>query len=307
MYRGDLLSRSIAEQVFMAASLNARSKFSVVSNGDSSANRQESCSREFRLSLGSLVFIWLLMLVMLVMVFLFGFHAGKQQGFADAYEKQGEHSVRLPIVRPLASAAGKSPSEGLVAQTFVQKSPIEKNAKADLANGGQERGSEDAAIDFTTAQTLAAKTAANPAESAPGAAGSQASSLAGSRLNGQTAGAVSPVAAEVQGSTEKKIVGESEDKQAQKTEGLIPSETTVPPGWYVQVAATEIEEEAEDVLARLKKMRQNAQVERVIVQKKLYFRVLIGPFGNKQSAEKTKDETNKARVYHAESFLRRVL
>lgn len=57
-----------------------------------------------RISFGQVVVLWAVLAGMMVMVFIFGLHAGREQGLSRALEQSEAEAVRLPIARPIPEA-----------------------------------------------------------------------------------------------------------------------------------------------------------------------------------------------------------
>lgn len=80
---------------------------------------------------------------------------------------------------------------------------------------------------------------------------------------------------------------------------------TVPPGWYVQVAAVTTVGEAQVTAAKIKTAGFAVVVEDVKIGKKQYYRVLVGPEGNKEPAQRMVEQVRRERLVKGEPFLRR--
>ena len=57
----------------------------------------------FRLTGSQVIVLWSIMAGLLIMCFLFGFYAGRQQGLKVAFEQYSGQAARIPIVDPVAS------------------------------------------------------------------------------------------------------------------------------------------------------------------------------------------------------------
>lgn len=93
----------------MATSLNIRPETrpeGAMRGVMSSASAQQAVGSrwEMRLTLGQLVITWAVVAGVMVMVFLFGFFSGRDQGLRTALDQQGDQVLRLPVPRALAGA-----------------------------------------------------------------------------------------------------------------------------------------------------------------------------------------------------------
>ena len=84
-------------------SFKAQAPISHGEDGHRTSKQSSATSSGFRLTGSQVVVLWSIMAGLLVMCFLFGFYAGRQQGLKVAFEQYSGQAARIPIVDPVAS------------------------------------------------------------------------------------------------------------------------------------------------------------------------------------------------------------
>lgn len=252
-----------------------------------------------RLSLAQLLVLWTVVAIAMLAVFFTGLYAGRDQGLKIALEEHGAPAIRFPVAAVIAEKADLSPPSGIINPLAkLTDSPAQQSSSAD--------GNERLAFDFTTVS----KPAAVASSSAPaiGETNSSQQNSATKRTEvpgSQESSKVSPheppmVAKAQQHSADLK------DGRASPTRGKIPSTTElpVPKGWFVQLAATDSKVEAIQLASRLKSSGTQAVVREAKVADSQYYRVLVGPYSSKESADKSMKQLLKLKVSKGQPFVK---
>ena len=121
---------------------------------------------QIRLELGQVVILWSVLLGTMVMVFMFGLHAGRDQGIRQALEEYGTEAVRLPLAQAVApsgdgayaSAAG---SAGGPIQMAMNEGFRERAADTIGNSGGAAIADEDSVQAAADAKAAIGKTDAS--------------------------------------------------------------------------------------------------------------------------------------------------
>ena len=121
-----------------------------------------------RLTLGQVVVMWSVIAGTMVMVFLFGLYAGREQGLRRAFEEYGGEAVRLAVANPIpqavpATVGPATVAGGAVAPTVGAPLPASPTARTEVAR---------AAADGNGRAALAAPSVAPQAGASTGAQGS---------------------------------------------------------------------------------------------------------------------------------------
>lgn len=83
--------------------------------------------------------------------------------------------------------------------------------------------------------------------------------------------------------------------------------TKLLPGWYVQVAASRTKEDTKQIISKLKDQNYNNIVlEKAESGKRTYFRVLAGPYSEKNTAELIKKELSFSKIVKSEPYIKNV-
>ncbi len=79
------------------------------------------------------------------------------------------------------------------------------------------------------------------------------------------------------------------------------------PGWYVQIIASRTEDDAKQIISKLKDQNYNNIVlEKGESGKRTYFRVLAGPYSEKNTAELIKKELSFSKIVKSEPYIKNV-
>lgn len=89
----------------------------------SSARRDKRRPWHLQLGVGQLVILWSFVAGMMVAVFVFGLYAGREQGFKQALDEQGQLAMRLPIPRAESPEAQPVPGPEIVAAAELSAPP----------------------------------------------------------------------------------------------------------------------------------------------------------------------------------------
>ncbi len=307
--------------------------------GMSRAGRVSREPWELRISFVQMISLWLLAGLAMLTVFIFGFHRGRSQGLAAAFEEYAEQSVRLPVVQPVAL-----PSAGSAAESASSNAANSYGAKVENSTSGAgiragknqvEQANTESGFDFSALKANSA--------SSPGLAGKPALELFSGAITAGEGKNGLKKAAQSSGQTEPQQTVESRTKLAalpagskvntastpaeQTTEaaGLPPAKTTeanegsaaakklapvatksIAPGWYVQASADKSAKDAARATSRLKAAGFAPVLEKADIQGKTYFRVLVGPYASRDNAVKAGKRITTAKLSRGEPFARLV-
>lgn len=232
--------------------------------------------RGFELSVSQVVVLWSIMAGLLIMCFLFGFYAGRQQGLRVAFEQYSGQAARIPIADPVAS---ENSLNELLADTSTTKSDVpvaavvsEEESKFDFSAEGK--------VPVATAKPVPVEEAMKPSETTE----------------------ITAVK-----TSEKVIVKQSAPKKPAAI-SVTEVKTLSPPtpGWYIQIAATKTKEDADRIATKIKSRNYLASHEMAKVGNSTYYRVLVGPYTTRAEAEKNRQKISKKKLTKAAPFLKRV-
>lgn len=229
----------------------------------------ESTYRGFSLSFSQVAILWSLMAGLLLMSFLFGFYAGREQGLRVAFEQYSGQAVRIPIAGPIASASSSH---------NATPSP----AVSDASRTGSTVGAADDEVEFDFSPS--------------------------SKLSASAGVASSGEAEVVQPSTQEKpapAVVASEQSKPLSLQEVRPV-SSLAPGWYIQVAASKTRDDADVIAAKMKAHDYQAAVEVAEVGGQQYFRVLVGVFDSRAAAEQARLLLAKKKLSSAVPFLKKI-
>lgn len=263
--------------------------------------RRNKNAWEMRLSFSQLVVLWSMIAGVMVMVFLFGLYAGREQGLRAALENYANETVRLPVINPVAlnDASGSARELPNVTENngsgSIAGAPVSQSVKTDSVP----------AIDFSAQQVSRVEEVSQQKESDARLAAKPTSELFKQEL---VVADRSDVA--VAGERAEVVKKSLEEKaNAAKTETRVESvasEKKVPSGWYVQVAATRTEKEAGVMLKKFKRAGLAAKVEEAMVNGSSYFRLVVGPYGSKEAAVSGQKQIKRTKVAKGESFVKQI-
>ncbi len=111
-----------------------------LSSGRASLERPAMARWEMRISMAQVIVLWLVLAGMMVMVFTFGYHAGREKGLRVALDENGQQTVRLPIataVKPKNSDVdnGNVLTSGELSSTGVEPGSDASDDAALMASG----------------------------------------------------------------------------------------------------------------------------------------------------------------------------
>lgn len=108
--------------------------------------------------------------------------------------------------------------------------------------------------------------------------------------------------------TPKKVEAKKEEpkKEVKKEEGASIIRGAIPKGWFAQVAAPTKLKDAEGVASQLKKNGFRVVIETAKVRGDEYYRILVGPEGNKQQAELLVQQLKRESYLSGSPFIRMV-
>ncbi|MFN8389793.1 MAG: SPOR domain-containing protein [Bdellovibrionota bacterium] len=300
--RSDQLSRSELGNSF-DPSLSAPG-----SSGDAEGGRWE-----MQLSLAQSIVLWSVLAGTMVMVFLFGLYAGREQGIAIALEGHSGEAVRLPVANPIA-APDEKPSDSLLAGLTPEAGRAAGSDAVNPANAvkrevehttGLAAKSADQQIDFSAGAKQAA--ADNLAEDSAAVAPNE-EALKGSTSLDRSASPAKPSekplahdAAAPDPSTAAKVAQEKNDKQSPvKTV----RSSAIPAGWYLQISAARTSKEANAVVKKLQSSGLKPIVETAEINRQTYYRVVLGPYATREATASARKAAISAKAAKGEPFLK---
>ena len=272
---------------------------------------------EMRLSLGQLGIIWSVVGGTMVMVFLFGLYAGREQGVKSALEGQQGEAVRLPVASPVAvqeipaQIGADAVATGPVELAALPKEPPPAVTTGRLSGSiasdsllaepptRESSGAADAAPSEGVATTLADKENAKR-EKERAAAAKEASAKEAAAKE-----AAAKDTAEKEAVKEKERAKRAEAELA-KAEGVKTVKGALTPGWYLQVSAARNSGEASAVAKKLKSAGLKPVIETAQVNKSTYYRVVLGPYPNKDAATSARRAAISSNAAKGEPFLKQV-
>lgn len=306
---------------------------------------------EMRIGLSHVIVLWAVLAGMMVMVFLFGFHAGREQGLSRALSLSAEETVRLPVAMPIpaktegqlaadATSAAEQPttsaSQGGNAeaskQAQVGESPkVEAEPTFDFSKSGSGGNSKKGTVTTETAKGSAPGFSSKPAL---GLFAEDAESDKKALAALEEAKAKAPTApAATQDAKEKQVAAADKpglrqispplkkpttaSKPEAATEGIEPTSgasrikvqsvtTGLARGWYVQAAATRTKDDSAALVAKFGEKGLAGVVEEAKVRGGTYYRVLIGPFADKETAQNSRAAVKKSGITGGEPFIKHV-
>ena len=304
--------------------------------------RDEQMNRwEMRISLGQVVVLWAAIAGMMVTVFLFGLWSGREQGVTSALEeyvsKYGEPSVRLPIVQavPLAGAGGELENSVPSSQLELSGIGVESAKELGSADSGTAVDTSPPPV-FDFSGQADADGAAEDSEPAAGANDVavglatrptlelfEKTETANSESNEESAkvNKTIKVVGTQKKPTEEKVFKDipkvAPKPRVAKTEVVIDGVAITPPGklhtgkrpplgWYIQASAATDMDEAFGFAKDFVSFGFDSAVEQARVRERTYYRVLIGPYPNREAARGELSKVKRTRVTKGEPFLKRV-
>lgn len=227
-------------------------------------------SWEVTLSLSRMVVLWSMICGLMVMVFVFGFHAGKSRAISNILANRGDVELaRLPIVKPIIS---KELSSVLVNKPLIETRETSLESPANISKTSDPLNKDE--YDFSQKKSLPSSLEEKPvAENIK-----------------VVEEVVKPAVSKI---TEKKVVSSE-----------IPS--SVSKGWYVQVVAAPSEAIAKTTAQKLNGSGFKSAVEKASVRNINYYRVLVGPYSSRDSANSQIARIRSLNPSKASPFIRNV-
>lgn len=264
---------------------------------------------ELKMSLIQLLLLWGVFFALTIAIFFVGYYAGREQGQKLALEDHDVPAIRLPISQTAAipETTPSLPVNVNVNQAPSQEQPtspvastasgvlnpfVESNLKQDAARNQKEepRAGEKPKLDFTQAAANVVNQESAAREPAPAPALERSKPEERSTLSALETKrpATSPPVLSRKAETSKAL---SAEKPKKTEDDVRKTEKTQPPsakGWFVQLSATDTRSEATAVARRAQAKGFPVTTKEARVNGILYFRVLVGPFTSKNSAEDTR-------------------
>ena len=281
---------------------------------------------EMRLGIRQIAFLWLSMILLMFVVFVFGVQAGRNQGVSTALEEYSEQAVRLPVAQPLALAEnGNDTFSGSVesalaagSRTNAKTSPVQLKNESQAAPQYDFSASKNSpAVRIEEAQESEAEQSLTPGEVAAGFGAKPAGEIAREPAADQNQTEVKKPDV-IKTTVEEKPVKEKERAKHESTARALAPVTKPEPekpakplentelsgGWYVQVAATGAESEAQTLAGRISRLKVPYVVERARIGSRTFFRVVAGPYSTKEQANAVKERVKKSNAVKGEPFLK---
>jgi cell division protein FtsN len=277
------------------------------------------------LNFSQVVIMWSVIAGLMVMSFLAGLYAGREQGLDSALEDYRQQGGRVQLATPqamsdeaekeLLSLRDTSPSS-IAAEAESAKVPIsESDPNKDIAfDFSEHRISESEISEDTTSKSgvseknrdseqkskkvpsasdlqLFEKQETSETKEKPNLKQEKESILKKEQIKEKVIPS-SPLVVKSKASQDKK-------KSVEETASKLSA------GWYVQVAAARSMGQAESSLALCQKHGFKALIESAKVGNNQYYRVLVGPYSSSELASKIKNEVVRKKVSKTEPFLKR--
>ena len=272
---------------------------------DKDGNIISTVSSNQRLTRSQILTFWGGAVVLLLATFIIGFKAGQKIGAKEVLDQAANQIVRLPIVRPI----GRD-SETV---SLAKLGPAEANNKPKTEESERK-------IDFSSlseGSTAPAKEPAKEPDIDP--------------LNPPTNVAATDTKKKVDARYEviypgkdkflppdtKKLEREAKEKEVKEVPfnpvkpepekpAFNPSTLAPSPGWYVQVTAVPTVSEVESLYEKLKAKDISLRVESASIRNKPYYRILIGPFPDREVAMEKRATSKSLTSTPGEPFIRQV-
>ncbi len=296
-------------------------------------------SQALMLTKRQLFVAWGAIAIMLFGVYLFGFYSGREEGVELALSEQATPRLRLPVddsksrallakpevIEPIAQEKTKFDFTNTAVDSEVpaRQDPIAPKAeKADPASGFVSRAASEIVRDQ---ETLGKPDAGEPLSDRV-AKVELSNSLAASRVessSGAGTGDTVKISPPIQKETVKTQLVEPvkrEEKAIAKAVAptKVAAEKPVTPptpkeikkitppsgGFFVQVAAPDSMIKAQSVVARLKSKGITAAVRDASVNNQVHYRVLVGPFSSRDSAQEAKVKIVRSGAVQGEPFIK---
>ncbi|HMO17116.1 MAG TPA: SPOR domain-containing protein [Oligoflexia bacterium] len=277
------------------------------------------------LSFKQIALFWSVTIVMMLVVFVSGYRAGKEEGAREVLDQAGQHLVRLPIPRPVASFKNDDEQKDSTALIpSVEGGVAAVNGLTAGAPSPVKSASEQNRIDFTKSESLPLQEG-TAIDRATDSRLSDIKVRDDKRLSSQKV--EPPKVEEVYPGRNlfpppgSKKTSERDAAsidlpikvdppiQVEKNPENLVSNVTIPPpaaGWYLQVFASSTKDEATNVAKRIQSQNMSSRMEEAPINNKKYYRILVGPFADRGEAIKMRSSAKSASGVNTEPFIRQV-
>ncbi len=222
---------------------------------------------EVRLGLGHVVVVWAVVAGTMFAVFLFGFYSGRDQGLSQVLSRVATPEVRLPII-------------GADTTALDLESPYKSIAVDEVSEAVKplETATEPVA-DFTRQAKISVKKVEIPKEQ---------------------------VVPEVKIVEKKKPIQKPQQVQKAVTSADSHSEDLIKPGWYIQIATAKNRDQALEMSKNISQDGITPRIQGATRRGANFFRVIIGPYGSKQSATWGLESISKLKTLKGRPFIKEI-
>lgn len=282
-----------------------------------SYQKSEKKKWELKITFSQMLIFWAVSGVLMILVFLFGFYSGREQGVNSTLAEYGEQSVRLPVAKHIFADiknGAEGQNEGQQMRAASQLLAAETDSKVlqskDLEKKIDQK-KEEVSFDFSASKPEVVKASSDSLKMG------QTTTGIGGGFSGKPAleifksdAALSQVANK---NTQKESVKSistdvKTDKQVKTKEvdNKSVNAALVKTGWYAQVASTLVEKDAKNLVSKLNDKGLLTVLESAKIKNQTYYRVLVGPYGEKKDALSGKDKAVASKLVMGDPFLKYV-
>jgi cell division septation protein DedD len=292
----------MARNVQLKSNINqaARQYSGQVAPRESTYGGTNSLRGAMKLTFKQILLFWSVTLVMMLVVFVSGYKAGKVEGAREVLDQVDQQMVRLPIIRP----------SSIYAET-------NEGAELPLSDDSvyQPEGMVDTRkIDFTKEAELplSEKPDLNLSPPSP-----QLPSVIPQKKPEDLYEEIYPGKKLFPPPSSKNDVEEIEELSLiqplppKEVKPLKPKEVPLSnfapvPGWYVQVAAAPSKADAMNLHGKITGEDLSVSIEEASIRDKTYFRILVGPYEDRKTALSNRGKIKSASGISGEPFIRQV-
>ena len=250
---------------------------SFASEVPSNAPVQEKEVRALRMTGMQLLVSWLSSAVIMLVVFVMGIYSGRAQGVKMALSEQGREAVRMPLAHAVVPAENSNPIK-FDSAPFAKV--LELGQKQQVAANPE--ATAEVKYDFSNSVVSAPKQQPVAEKIVP----VQIGTLPKTNLNE---------------TIEKKQIPASSNS---KETGRFAKQEVKAGNFYVQLGIHRSRELAIGLVRKLGQSQMKAKLQEVEMNETLYYRVMMGPFPSKASAEEQRKKVDSARLFDGEIFIR---
>lgn len=273
-------------------------------NGDAKLNRKQ------------ILLFWSVTLIMMLVVFVAGYKAGRVEGAREILDQVDQQMVRLPIVRPLDLSADSDSviNSGDLDSTSRAKEDLQYLKAAESTetrtSSVNRESSTDNKIDFTKKESLPLVPVDNLKDPAPKKNDSLYEEVyPGKQLfpppSSSKPSSASELAKNDDSLIEPMLPSSVETRETNKN--IVPIKEFFPtPGWYVQVSAAPSEADARAVHKKISSQGFEVKLEEASIRDKVYYRILVGPYPDRKDALTNRGKVKAASGVSGEPFIRQV-